>query len=124
MSECIEDCPMCSGEYCRTHGTEACECDTMDRHDVPRAASLSTPEARGRAAMSKSRSRKAVEIVAVYTVEQNAAGEDIGNLSLSMPNALRVRWKRWPERKRLLDLLHEMGRAATYDRPLRRVKGR
>lgn len=29
------DCPECSGENCRTHGKDPCDCDVMQRHEAP-----------------------------------------------------------------------------------------
>lgn len=34
---CDEDCSACSGEYCRTHFTEPCDCDGAERHAAPTA---------------------------------------------------------------------------------------
>lgn len=29
------DCPECSGENCRTHGKDPCDCDVVQRHEAP-----------------------------------------------------------------------------------------
>lgn len=29
---CADDCSRCSGEYCETHGTDPCDCDSEERH--------------------------------------------------------------------------------------------
>ncbi|GMV06745.1 MAG: hypothetical protein AMXMBFR53_30200 [Gemmatimonadota bacterium] len=31
-TECPDDCAMCDGEFCATHGADPCDCDTADRH--------------------------------------------------------------------------------------------
>jgi len=31
--DCDDDCQMCSGEFCLTHGVQPCDCDTAERHE-------------------------------------------------------------------------------------------
>lgn len=40
---CDEGCSRCSGEYCDTHHTAPCECDTADRHVIAATPTEPTP---------------------------------------------------------------------------------